>query len=519
MQEWLARLYKRHGTRYVWLGAIGAPAGYVLGVTLPLSAFALSRYEGLSVAQFGVMLAVLECAGLTIIVGAFYFARADLRGLLAWAAGADDPLAAERAMLAAHRLPRRLAVGGLLVGLVLAGPAAVLSLPAAAGRLALADAVFLALACVPVVLYAAMICWSIIEATARPVIAEIATRVPSVNRIHGRPTPLFFRMVASVALVAVVGGILLGALVLKFGAGPSEGLRALGFSWLVALTLVLARIVMLALSVLEPTRELMHAARSVGAGDFKVQVPVTGTDDLGELSQGFNEMVAGLRERAALRDQNAVLVDELRASRARIVASADAGRRRVERDLHDGAQQRLVLLGLKLGIAHRLIRSDPAAAEAAHEELRAELDAALAELRDLAHGIYPTLLESEGLPGALREAAGRAAIPVELHCDGARRYPPELEAAVYFCCLEALQNTAKHAGPHATATVTLAERDHTMTFEVADHGDGFESSKIPVSTGLQNMTDRIGALGGTLEVRSTPGSGTTISGTIPLEPS
>jgi signal transduction histidine kinase len=206
---------------------------------------------------------------------------------------------------------------------------------------------------------------------------------------------------------------------------------------------------------------------------------------------------------------------ELQASRERIVATADEERRRMERDLHDGAQQQLVLARLKLRMLQQAIDADPAAAKATAAELDRDLDRALEELRDLAHGLYPPLLESDGLPGALREAAERSPIPTAFDSDGTGRYRPELEAAVYFCCLEALQNVAKHAGPEAHATVCLADTDHTLRFEVADDGPGRDG---PLSgSGIQNMTDRIGAVGGELRVHSQRGRGTTIAGSIPLE--
>ncbi len=249
------------------------------------------------------------------------------------------------------------------------------------------------------------------------------------------------------------------------------------------------------------------------------------------LTTSFNDMIRGLREREALRNDKLELssalrtsledlqrhAEELRASRARVVTAADVERRRMERDLHDGAQQQLVLLGLKLGLAERLIEKDAAAAKAMHDELRADLRKALSELRDLAHGIYPAVLENEGLPGALREAAERAAIPAELRCDGAGRYPRELEAAVYFCCLEALQNAAKHAGAGAKVRIDVAERARSLVFEVTDDGEGYDTAAALAGVGVQNMTDRIGALGGELTIQSKPGSGTTIHGSVFLK--
>jgi signal transduction histidine kinase len=231
----------------------------------------------------------------------------------------------------------------------------------------------------------------------------------------------------------------------------------------------------------------------------------------------FNEMLAGLRERERLRGHNVELIDELRASRERIVASADAERRRLERDLHDGAQQQLVLTGLKLGLARRQIDTDPETAGTTLDEIRMDLDRALAELRDLAHGIYPAQLQSDGLPGALRDAVDRAAISSQLHCDATGRYPPEVEAAIYFCCLEALQNAAKHAGEGAHATVRLADDGSVIRFEVTDDGPGFDVAEAASSHGIQNMTDRIGALGGELKIESVPGQGTKVLAVVPLK--
>jgi signal transduction histidine kinase len=260
-------------------------------------------------------------------------------------------------------------------------------------------------------------------------------------------------------------------------------------------------------ALLEPVDDLFAATRRVSNGDIETSVPVVTGDELGSLAAGFNRMLADLRRHEA----------ELRESRARVVAAADAARRRVERDLHDGAQQQLVLVGLKLGAARKLVDDDPARAGAVLDELRGDLDRALAELRDLAHGLYPQLLESEGLRGALRDAASRSAIPTEVEFDGAGRYPAEVEAAVYFCCLEALQNAGKHAGADAHALVKLHEEPGTLSFEVSDNGRGFEANGRPAGAGLENMADRVAALGGELRVNSRPGAGTTIAGTIPLD--
>ena len=214
--------------------------------------------------------------------------------------------------------------------------------------------------------------------------------------------------------------------------------------------------------------------------------------------------------------RNVGSVADLRDSRRRIVAAQDERARKLERDIHDGAQQQLVALAVKLGLVERWcgpIRPPPRRMVA---EAKVETNDALENLRDLARGIYPPLLADQGLAAALRSQARKAAIPVEVDPDGVGRYPGETEAAVYFSCLEALQNVAKYADA-STATVRLAQSNGSLTFEVADDGKGFDPAAAERGSGLQGIADRLAALGGRLEVRSTPGSGTTIIGTLPAE--
>lgn len=210
--------------------------------------------------------------------------------------------------------------------------------------------------------------------------------------------------------------------------------------------------------------------------------------------------------------------DELRASRARIVEATDAERRRIERDLHDGAQQHLVALAVSVRLARQLADADPDAAKEMLDQIGVDLQEAVQELRNLAHGIYPPLLMDRGLGEALRAAGNRSVLPVDVVIgDDVGRYPQAVEAAVYFCCLEALQNAGKHAGDGATITVTVGEDEGALLFEVADDGAGFAmASGAQRGHGFVNMADRVGAFGGTLRVESTPGVGTTIAGRVPL---
>ena len=212
-------------------------------------------------------------------------------------------------------------------------------------------------------------------------------------------------------------------------------------------------------------------------------------------------------------------LDEVLASRARLVAATDRERRRVERDLHDGAQHRLVALAVRLRITEDLCRRDPSAAAAELASVREELHQAQRELRDLAHGVYPAVLTQRGLIPAIEGAADRCPLPVELEIGALGRFSPDVEAAVYFCCVEALQNAAKHAGPGAQVRVTLDATGGRLRFSVSDDGLGFGPGPHPRGgdgdgSGLDNLHDRIDAAGGSLQVRSAPGAGTTISGVL-----
>jgi signal transduction histidine kinase len=207
--------------------------------------------------------------------------------------------------------------------------------------------------------------------------------------------------------------------------------------------------------------------------------------------------------------------DDLRTSRARIVATGDAERRKIERNLHDGAQQHLVALAVNLRLAKDILTEDPETAAEMLDMLAENVKETIQELRDLAHGIYPPLLMDSGLPEALRAAANRSPLDVGVDTDGVGRYTPEIEAAVYFCCLEALQNAAKHA-PDAHVRITVEERSGELCFVVADDGPGFDVAAATAGHGYVNMNDRLGAIGGAVEWHSAPGAGATVSGRLPL---
>ena len=262
-----------------------------------------------------------------------------------------------------------------------------------------------------------------------------------------------------------------------------------------------------------PVNERPFEVRHQGdaLGEIRVAMPTNEP-----MNAGQERLAADVAAQAGLVLRNAALVADLRDSRRRIVAAQDERARKLERNIHDGAQQQLVALAVKLGLVERVVRTDAAAAESMLAEAKVETNDALENLRDLARGIYPPLLADQGLAAALRSQARKAAIPVEVEPDGIGRYPEETEAAVYFSCLEALQNVAKYAAA-SSATVRLAQSNGSLTFEVIDDGHGFDPEAAERGSGLQGIADRLAALGGTLAVRSAPGEGTTIAGALPVE--
>ncbi len=206
---------------------------------------------------------------------------------------------------------------------------------------------------------------------------------------------------------------------------------------------------------------------------------------------------------------------EVRQSRARILASADRERRRLERDLHDGAQQRLVALRIQLELAEELVARDPERGIAKLHALGEDVGETLDQIRELAHGVYPSLLADRGLAEALRGVSHRLPVEGRLRAAGIGRYPAEVESAVYFCCLEAVQNATKHAADATVVAITLSDGD-ALRFEVRDDGGGFDG-EVAEGAGMTNMRDRLAAVGGELEIRSAVGRGTVVTGTVPLQ--
>jgi signal transduction histidine kinase len=270
--------------------------------------------------------------------------------------------------------------------------------------------------------------------------------------------------------------------------------------------------------VLDPAYE-RQTWRAFGRGDLRV-LAVVHDVALGE----DPELVTAVGAASLLALDNRRLehdlldsVDALRASQRRLVGAASAERRKIERDLHDGVQQKLVALRIRLELARDVAGESGLADRLA--ELAADFDDALDELRATAHGIYPPVLADDGLEAALREVARRWHLPLVADLEDVGRLSEDRETAIYYCCLEALQNVAKHAGDDAVASLRLWRDPKVVRFSVSDNGLGFLSRRDVKGAGLTNMVDRIGAVGGTLAVRSTPGEGTTILGRVTIEAS
>ncbi|MDP9297261.1 MAG: histidine kinase, partial [Actinomycetota bacterium] len=255
--------------------------------------------------------------------------------------------------------------------------------------------------------------------------------------------------------------------------------------------------------------EVRHQGEPLGA----ITVAVAANEPMTAEQRRLTTDVAS---QAGLVLRNVALVEDLRASRARLVAAQDEERRKLERNIHDGAQQQLVSLAVKQRLAASLVGTDDQRVRSMLEQLQAETTAALEDLRDLARGIYPPLLADKGLAAALEAQARKSPVPITVEPDGIGRYPQEAEAAVYFSCLEALQNVAKYAEA-TSATVRLAAGDGELRFEVVDDGRGFDPAATGYGTGLQGIADRLAALGGEVGVRSAAGKGTTVTGRVPTE--
>ena len=251
----------------------------------------------------------------------------------------------------------------------------------------------------------------------------------------------------------------------------------------------------------------------LGALAVAKREPLTATEHrlLGDLGQETGLVLKNARLTAELVQR----LEELQASRQRLVTAQDTERRRLERNLHDGAQQNLVAMKLKIALAKNLAATDPSKAQVALDELNGEANDAIETLRELARGLYPPILAQDGLVAAIDAQARRAPLPVEVTGGPLPRYPQETEAGVYFCVLEALQNIAKHANA-TKATVCFESKPGRLVFSVSDNGRGMDPARVRSGSGMQNMRDRVEVLGGEFQVESSPNAGTRVVGSVPI---
>jgi len=227
------------------------------------------------------------------------------------------------------------------------------------------------------------------------------------------------------------------------------------------------------------------------------------------------QLVRDVAGQAGLLLRNVGLLEDVRESRRRIVAAQDERARTLERNIHDGAQQQLVALTVKLRLAEQLAERDPGGMRELLGTLQVDATAALEDLRDLARGIYPPLLADQGLGAALQAQARKSMVPVTIDGEGIGRYSQEIESAVYFSCLEGLQNVAKYAYA-SHVTISLARVDGYLSFSLVDDGVGFDPSTTTLGSGLRGIEDRLDALGGSVRIESLEGAGTTLAGSVPI---
>ena len=351
-----------------------------------------------------------------------------------------------------------------------------------------------------------------LQVVLRPVLRDLASRTGAPTHVATAITlrrKLLFAGPA-ITLVLVMVGVAISA-------EPGASIGHASFVGLITAALAALIVIPVAIqqawSVLQPLDDLLDATERLKAGDFETPVPEFSGDEYGILARSFNEAMQGLAERKGLADENAHLLNEVRASRSRIVAASDAERRRIERNIHDGAQQRLVALSLDLRMLEMRASGDDvqeirAMAEAAGKSLKEALE----EIRELARGLHPSVLATDGLRPALEQLASIPPIPVTIDAID-RRFDDRIESTAYFVASEALTNTAKYA--QATcARVSVHTDERALIVTIADDGVG-GATPHPTS-GLAGLADRVAALDGTIAIRSPVGGGTTITATLPL---
>jgi signal transduction histidine kinase len=293
-------------------------------------------------------------------------------------------------------------------------------------------------------------------------------------------------------------------------AASSQAFGAASASVVASIVLIVLSGGYLIRSVVRPVRRTSAMAGRVAGGDLTVRMPETGPGEVGGLERSFNSMADSLE---VSQEERRHAASELAASRTRVVAAADESRRRIERDLHDGTQQRLISLALQVRAAQASLPPDQGRLAEQWSRISDGLAEVIDELREISRGLHPAILERGGLGPALRTLARRATIPVEVNVDVDGRLPKQVEVTIFYVVSEALTNAAKHA--HASVVhVGVHVDDGVARLMVRDDGEG---GAVPSrGSGLIGLSDRVGAASGRLEITSPPAGGTTLTATIPV---
>ena len=492
----MERLYRRVGARIILVLCAWGTAVVVLAMIIALACIA--RYLGLSTTEF-VASALFMLVGGPIGAAAilWLWCRDILRVGLSWTGAGRSAARAPliwRTVVGQTRQTTRIA---LLADSLAFIPLSIGFCLAFDQPLYTAIAVYATL--MASVLVSAVLWTFGGDLMLRPMLRDVAGFLP---RDHAPPEPgsrLHTKALGPLAVVTLFGTLMGGAFVDSVDNGALRLTLALAIA---AVIVVFAGAVFYVVtrSALEPLDDLLAATREAQRGHLDSRLPVVTDDDLGALTANFNTMLAQL-ERSA---------EELRTSRARIVAASDAERRRIERNIHDGAQQQLVGLTMKLHLLEEQVSDEATRGDLV--TIRERLLSTLEELRELAQGLHPAVLTTDGLRAALEQLADGAPMPVAIQA-AAERFPATVETTAYFVASEALANAAKHAA--ATQAQISAVRDNgRLLIEVVD--DGIGGARVDAGSGLAGLADRVSALGGQLAVDSPPGKGTNIRAELPL---
>lgn len=342
----------------------------------------------------------------------------------------------------------------------------------------------------------------------RPLRLDIARHVPDLgNGSLEVRTSIGLKLLLAVPLISLLTGLAV-AIAATLDSREWRDLAVLAFATIgVTFALSGGMILLLTRALAAPINDLLDATTHVLAGDRSARAEVTSDDEIGDIGLSFNTMLDHIDDYTR---QNEHLLHEVRQSRARIIAASDAERIRVERKIHDGTQQRLVTLALKL----RMLQESPGLDEALRvrvDACAAELDGALDDLRELARGLHPSVLSTDGLRPALQHLASRSRLPVTIDVPG-DRWSIAVESTAYFVASEALANVVKYADA-SSATVRMTEDGEHLILEISD--DGVGGATLGTGTGLAGLADRLEAVGGELTIDSPVGDGTVVRAVLP----